>query len=84
MSTPSIIVRILKLNGQLNEEYIATQDTPKVTIDLTVDFALARSGAEIASLQFLKSQNSTRTADKFYQDCINILSNVFFSYTYKD
>jgi hypothetical protein len=84
-SVPRIMVDILKLNGQTDKRYEVTLDTPKVMIDLTADFAAVRSElADITSLQFLKSQNPERTADQFYQDCINILSNVFISYTYKD
>jgi hypothetical protein len=82
---PKIQILIHKLDGQTYKKYEATRDTPKVTIDLTADFAAARSEpTEITFLQFRKPTNPTRTADEFYQDCINILPNVFFSYTYED
>jgi hypothetical protein len=82
---PKIIVTIHKLDGETYKRYEATRDVPKVTIDLTVDFAAARSEpVEITSLQFRKPTNPTRTADEFYQDCINILGNMFISYSYED
>jgi hypothetical protein len=78
-------VKILKKDGQTYKQYIATQNTPKVSIDITVDFAAARSElADITSFYFRKNENPERSADQFYQDCINILSNVFISYTYND
>jgi hypothetical protein len=85
LSTPKIVVGILKTNGQPYKEYVATQDTPKVIVNLTTDIPGARPGVvEITNLKFCKSENSTRSADQFYQDCVNILGNAFISYSYKD
>jgi hypothetical protein len=66
----------------VSKQYVVTKNAPKVIIDLTADLAAARPGEEIISFHFKK--NSERTADEFYQDCVNILGNVFISYSYKD
>jgi hypothetical protein len=80
----AIKISVLNSNNTLYKEYRVTASEPKVVIDLTADLAIARPGKEITSLQVKESDHPTRTADQFYQDCINILTNVFISYSYTD
>jgi hypothetical protein len=54
-----------------------------VVIDLTADLAVVRLWQEINSTIFTSS-NYGGTVDTYYKDCINILNNIFISYTYDD
>jgi hypothetical protein len=83
-TTSQLYIIIYNSNNSKYKEYIVKPDTPKVVIDLTSDLAVARPGEEFTSLKFCKINNSTKTADEFYQDCINNLGNAFISYSYED
>jgi hypothetical protein len=50
---------------------------------LTDELAGARPGEEIKDDEFL-SEGFGGDPDEFYRNCINILSNIFISYTYED
>jgi hypothetical protein len=47
---------------------------------LTAELADARPGEKIGSVQFAPMDDT----NEFYNHCVNILSNIFISYTYKD
>jgi hypothetical protein len=47
---------------------------------LTADLAEAGPNEKIGSVQFAPMGD----IDEFYKDCVNILSNVFISYTYEN
>jgi hypothetical protein len=79
--TPQIYIKILQTNGSVNTTYTISQYTPIIKIDLTADLAVARSGQEIISAQ-LTPNNFGGFSEPFYHYCVNILSNVFISYTY--
>jgi hypothetical protein len=81
-TTKTTLQLILSISGY--NQYTATKDTPKVVIDLTADLAVARPGKEIAFFKFKKSDTPWITKDVYYQNCIDILDNVFISYSYKD
>jgi hypothetical protein len=83
-TTFQLSIFIYNSSGSKYKEYIVKPDTPKVVIDLTTDLAVARPGEEFTFLKFCKVNNSEKTADEFYQNCVNILGNVFISYTYED
>jgi hypothetical protein len=83
-SSSELILTIMYTNSTGYNQYKATKDTPKVVIDLTGDLAIVRPGEEIASFKFKKSDTPWITADVYYQNCIDILGNVFISYSYKD
>jgi hypothetical protein len=86
-TSPRMFIEIYHLNGYRYKEYIITVDERKVVIDLTADLAAARSENEeeqkIVSAQFLLSTYGV-DSETYSKDCINILSNFFFSYTYED
>jgi hypothetical protein len=79
---PRIYILISNLNGSMYREYVITQSSPKVTIDLTADLAAARPGEVIIHAQF-KPVEFGGDLNEFYTHCINILLNVFFSSTYE-
>jgi hypothetical protein len=79
-ASPRLYIEIKKNNADIHKSYIITPITPKVAFDLTADLAACRSGQEIISAQFIPTGNP----DTFYQHCVNILGNVFISYTYED
>jgi hypothetical protein len=81
-ASPRIYILISNLNGSKYKEYIITQTPPKVTIDLTADLGAARSGEEIIHAQFAPTEFGG-DLNEFYTHCINILPNVFFSYSYE-
>jgi hypothetical protein len=83
-SPPQLILSIKYTNSSGYKQYVVTQDTPKLTVDLTADLAVARPGEEIAFFKFRKSDTPWITKDVYYQNCIDILGNVFISYSYKD
>jgi hypothetical protein len=83
-STPQLILSIKYTSGSGYKQYVVTLDMPKVTVDLTADLAVARPGEEIVSFKSKKSDTPWITKDVYYQDCVNILGNLFISYTYKD
>jgi hypothetical protein len=66
---PLLAIFILYQNGKVYKNYTVTADTPKQVIDLTAQFILNEIGGDL---------------DEFYQHCVNILSNIFISYTYED
>jgi hypothetical protein len=56
----------------------------KVVIDLTADLAVARpEKEEIVSSQFMVNEYGGNS-ETYYKYCINILSNIFISYTYDE
>jgi hypothetical protein len=79
-----LILTIMYTDSTGYNQYIATKNTPKVVIDLTADLAVVRPGEEIAFFKFKKSNIPWITKDVYYQNCIDILGNVFISYSYKD
>jgi hypothetical protein len=83
---PGVLIRIKKPDGTAYKTYKATKETPMIVCDLTTDLAAARPGEVIKSAKFSQSSSSpyARSQTDFFQDCVNILSNVFISYTYKD
>jgi hypothetical protein len=79
-ASPQLRIGIYESYGHLHKEYILTASDPKVVIDLTADLTTARSGQEIVSAQFATMGDT----DEFYKACVNILSNIFISYTYEN
>jgi hypothetical protein len=79
---PKLSIRIYASNNNLHKEYIVKANEPKVIIDLTAELAVAIPGKEIKSANF--SGDLYDNLEIFYQHCINILNNVFISYTYED
>jgi hypothetical protein len=79
--TAQLAVRIYDSEDFLYKLYYVTQIEPKVVIDLTDDLAKCRYKQEVISAQFSVVEYGG-SADDFYQHCVNILSNVFISYTY--
>jgi hypothetical protein len=80
---PQLHIAIRKSDNTTYKQYVVTVDTHKQVIDLTADLAEARLGEKIVSTQFAGT-NFGGDLDEYYQHCINILSNVFISYTYHD
>jgi hypothetical protein len=80
---PHLTIRIYDSNCNRKMDNIVKQDQPKYVLDLTTALAGVRPGEEIVSAQFMLSEWGG-SADDFYKHCINILSNVFITYTYKD
>jgi hypothetical protein len=80
---PQLHIAIYKSDNTTYKQYVITSDTPKQVIDLTADLAEARLGEKIVSTQFT-STNFGEDLDEYYQHCINILSNIFISYTYNE
>jgi hypothetical protein len=80
---PQLYIEIYNSNGNIYKIYTITTSEPKVVIDLTTDLAAARPGEKIVSAQFTPADFG-RNSDEFYQHCVNILSNVYISYTYED
>jgi hypothetical protein len=78
--SPQLHIGIYETYGHLHKEYIVTASKPKIVIDLTGDLAAARSAQKIVSAQFATMEN----INEFYKNCINILNNIFISYTYED
>jgi hypothetical protein len=70
-------------NSGFYKEYVVTASSPKVVIDLTADLAVTRPEGDIKSTQF-KLTDLGGDQNVFYQYCVNILSNIFISYTYED
>jgi hypothetical protein len=82
-TTPKLYIEIFDSSGAAYKQYIIRQYVPKVIIDLTADLAASRSGQEIVSAQFMVDDYG-EDLETYYKDCVNILNNVFISYTYKD
>jgi hypothetical protein len=82
--TPRLYITFYTSCGGAKVDRSVTESSPKYVYDLTAELASARLGEEIVSAQFMLSEHTTRTADQFYKDCLNILGNVFISYTYKN
>jgi hypothetical protein len=78
--SPHLPIIINQNYGQVHKEYIVTASGPKVVIDLTAELVAVRWGEEIVSTGFVANGDP----NDFYKDCVNILSNVFISYTYED
>jgi hypothetical protein len=76
-------IEIINPNNTLYHNYMATPTAPKIVIDLTADLANARPGEKIVSAQFT-STNFGGDLNDYYQPCVNILSNIFISYTYDE
>jgi hypothetical protein len=82
--SPLIFISIFNSNGNLINQYTVKADTPKKVIDLTADLARIRpEDKEIVSAKFSQSLFGG-TSETFYQHCINVLSNIFISYTYDE
>jgi hypothetical protein len=71
-------------NSSGYKQYVVTPNTPKVTVDITADLVITSPREEITSFKFKKSDAPWIKKDVYYQNCIDILSNVFISYTYND
>jgi hypothetical protein len=86
VNAPGVLIRIKKPDGTAYKSYVAAKQKPKIVCDLTTDLAAARPGEVIKSAKFSQSSTSpyARSQTDFFQDCLNILSNVFISYTYKE
>jgi hypothetical protein len=54
-SPPQLVLSINYTSSSEYKKYVVTQDTPKVTVDLTADLEVARPGEEITSFKFRKS-----------------------------
>jgi hypothetical protein len=80
---PQLHIAIYNSDSTPYKQYIVTADTAKQVIDLTVDLAEARPGEKIVSAQFT-STSFGGDLNEYYQHCINILSNLFISYTYNE
>jgi hypothetical protein len=82
-SSPRIYIRIYNLNNSNYKVYLITENASKVVIELTDDLAVYKEGKEIASAQFTPTGYGG-FSEPFYHYCVNILSNIFISYTYED
>jgi hypothetical protein len=82
-SPPTPYVQIITPLNDVYKQYKILSTTSKVVIDLTADLAEARPNEEIVSAQFRYS-DFKGDINNFYKHCVNILSNVFISYTYED
>jgi hypothetical protein len=82
-TSPRLAVMMYELNSSSANSYITTLTEPKVVIDLTAELTSLRLGEEILFAQFPTAEYQ-ETPEIFYKDCVNILSNVFISYTYED
>jgi hypothetical protein len=80
---PQLHIAIYKSDNTTYKLYVVTADTHKQVIDLTIDLNKARFGGKIVSAQFT-STTFGGDLNEYYQHCINILSNVFISYTYNE
>jgi hypothetical protein len=85
-TTPGISLAIITTTGPVFKVYKATKETPKIVCDLTTDLAEGRPGEVIKYAKFGQNLISpyTRSVDDFFQDCTNLLSNIFISYTYDE
>jgi hypothetical protein len=83
--SPQIVIAINNsdCSNSLYKSYRISESEPKVVIDLTADLAAAREGKEIGSAHF-RFNEFGGDPDEYYQHCINILNNVFISYTYNE
>jgi hypothetical protein len=70
-------------NSGFYKEYVVTANEPKIVIDLTADLAVTRPGEDITGTQFTLAAFG---GDKnvFHTHCINILKDIFISYTYEN
>jgi hypothetical protein len=82
-TNPQLHITIQKSDNTTYNQYVVTVDTTKQVIYLTTDLAEARPGEKIVSTEFT-STNFGGDLDEYYQHCINILSNLFISYTYNE
>jgi hypothetical protein len=82
-ASPQLYIEIRENNADIHKSYTITADTPKVVIDLTDELAAARPGEEIKDAEFAFADFGG-DSDEFYLHSVNILSNVFISYTYED
>jgi hypothetical protein len=82
-TSPRLCIEIRKNDAAIHKSYIITPTTPKVVFDLTADLAEARPNEEIKDAEFA-SADYGGDSEIFYKHCVNILSNVFISYTYED
>jgi hypothetical protein len=80
---PQLQIIISSSIGSIYKKYIITPDTPEQVIDLTADLAEARPKEEIVSTMF-PIIDFDASSEKFYQHCINVLSNVFILHTYDE
>jgi hypothetical protein len=80
---PQLHIAIYNSDSTNYKQYVVTADTPKQLSDLTSDLAEARPGEKIVSAKFTPNEFG-KSSEIFYKDCVNILSNVFISYTYDE
>jgi hypothetical protein len=79
--TPQFYIIIRISSNIIIKTYTINQSKGKVVIDLTADLAIVRPNEKIISAQFTPTDFGGST-DDFYRHCVNILSNIFISYTY--
>jgi hypothetical protein len=75
---PQLYIAIKGIYGALHKNYTITTNEPKIIIDLTAELAAVKPNEEIVSAYFVTPDDK----DQFYKDCVNILNNIFISYTY--
>jgi hypothetical protein len=83
-TSPRLYIEIRKNNADIHKCYTITLTTPKIVIDLTDELATVRPNEEIKDAEFLSANFGVGDSDEFYRHCVNILSNIFISYTYED
>jgi hypothetical protein len=81
--SPELYIEIFENYGIIYSGYKITPNTPKLVIDLTAVLAEARPEEKITDAKFPVSGYG-KYSEMFYKDCVNILSNVFISYTYDE
>jgi hypothetical protein len=81
--TPQIYTIIRNSSNIIIKTYTINQFKGKVVIDLTADLAIVRLNEKIVSTQFTPADFGG-DPNEFYEHCVNILSNIFISYTYED
>jgi hypothetical protein len=79
-----LYIEIYNSSGDIYNAYTITTSEPKVVIDLTADLAAARREQEKNISAQFSVNDFGGDLNNFYQHCINILSNVFISYTYDE
>jgi hypothetical protein len=80
---PQFIIKLHDSNNNLIKDYVVKASAPKAVYDLSADLAIARPNEKIVSAQFTLVDFGGNS-DDFYRHCVNILSNVFISYTYNE
>jgi hypothetical protein len=81
-TSPRFRITIFNSINAFYKDYIITPDESKIVIDLTADLAIAKPNKEIVYAQFVNEFEVD--SNTYYYHCINILSNIFISYTYDE